>query len=162
MLDFIACGALAGGDPSLFRPLVDSLLGDDPYMVLADYAAYVECQEQVGALWRDPRALDAEVDPERGAHGQVLLGPLHPRVLRAGLEREARRARVGAAPVAGPSAREARLPPRGGRAPGRGAPGAGRLGGRPPDHDSGAVGRRPSSDDCVAEAGWWAQQDSNL
>ena len=36
-----------------------------------------------------PRALDADVDPERGAHRDVLVGPLDPRVLRADLEREA-------------------------------------------------------------------------
>jgi glycogen phosphorylase len=56
VLDFIASGALAGGDAALFRPLVDNLLGDDPFLVLADYQAYVECQAQVSALWRDPQA----------------------------------------------------------------------------------------------------------
>ena len=42
--------------PSLFRPLVDNLLWHDPFLVLADYQAYVDCQEQVSALWRDPQA----------------------------------------------------------------------------------------------------------
>ncbi len=56
MLDFIASGALARGDANLFRPLVDNLLGHDPFLVLADYQAYVECQDQVSALWRDPQA----------------------------------------------------------------------------------------------------------
>ena len=42
--------------PSLFRPLVDNLLRHDPFLVLADYQAYVDCQEQVSALWRDPQA----------------------------------------------------------------------------------------------------------
>ncbi|MCC6819631.1 MAG: glycogen/starch/alpha-glucan phosphorylase [Verrucomicrobia subdivision 3 bacterium] len=56
VLDFIASGALAGGDPSLFRPLVDNLLDHDPFLVLADYQAYVECQEKVSSLWRDPQA----------------------------------------------------------------------------------------------------------
>ena len=56
VLDFIASGALAGGDTGLFQPLVDSLLRDDPFLVLADYEAYVECQNQVSALWRDPSA----------------------------------------------------------------------------------------------------------
>jgi starch phosphorylase len=53
VLDFIAGGALANGDLNLFRPLVDNLLWSDPFMVLADYQAYVECQEQVSARWRD-------------------------------------------------------------------------------------------------------------
>jgi starch phosphorylase len=56
VLDFIASGALAGGDAELFRPLVDNLLGSDSFLVLADYVAYVQCQEQVSALWRDPQA----------------------------------------------------------------------------------------------------------
>jgi starch phosphorylase len=56
VLDFIASGALAGGEATLFQPLVDNLLEHDPFLVLADYAAYVACQEQVSALWRDPEA----------------------------------------------------------------------------------------------------------
>jgi glycogen phosphorylase len=56
VLDFISSGALAGGDAGLFRPLVDNLLEGDPFLVLADYPAYVECQEQVTALWRNPQA----------------------------------------------------------------------------------------------------------
>jgi starch phosphorylase len=54
VLDFIASGALADGDAKLFRPLVDNLLWSDPFLVLADYPAYVDCQEQVSARWRDP------------------------------------------------------------------------------------------------------------
>ena len=55
VLDFIASGALGGGDTNLFRPLVDNLLTSDPFLVLADYQAYVDCQAQVGALWQDPQ-----------------------------------------------------------------------------------------------------------
>ncbi len=56
VLDFIASGALAGGYNALFQPLVDNLLRQDPFLVLADYQAYVECQAQVSTLWRDPLA----------------------------------------------------------------------------------------------------------
>jgi starch phosphorylase len=35
---------------------VDDLLWHDPFLVLADYQAYVDCQERVSALWRDPEA----------------------------------------------------------------------------------------------------------
>jgi len=56
VLDFITSGALAGGDATLFRPLVDNLLDSDPFLVLADYQAYVECQQQVSTLWLDPQA----------------------------------------------------------------------------------------------------------
>ncbi len=56
VVDFIASGALAGGDARLFRPIVDNLLWEDPFLVLADYQAYVDCQRHVSALWRDPGA----------------------------------------------------------------------------------------------------------
>src|SRR5262252_4691270 len=56
ILDFIGSGALAGGDSNLFRPLLDRLLNEDPFLVLADYQAYIDCQEQVSALWRDQQA----------------------------------------------------------------------------------------------------------
>ena len=56
VVDFIASGALAGGDRELFRPIVDQLLGDDPYMLMADYASYVAAQERVAAHWLAPEA----------------------------------------------------------------------------------------------------------
>jgi starch phosphorylase len=56
VIDFVASGGLAGGDRALFRPIVDNLLGADPFLVLADYRAYVECQARVDELWRDPQA----------------------------------------------------------------------------------------------------------
>jgi starch phosphorylase len=56
VLDFIASGALADGDAELFRPLVENLLDHDPFLVLADCAAYVDAQTQVSALWSDPQA----------------------------------------------------------------------------------------------------------
>jgi len=46
-LDQIAGGHFSNGDRDLFRPLVDSLLDHDYYMVLADYQAYVDCQARV-------------------------------------------------------------------------------------------------------------------
>jgi starch phosphorylase len=52
-LDLIASGHFSGGDRSVFAPLVDNLRGVDPYLVLADYAAYVACHEQVSAAWQD-------------------------------------------------------------------------------------------------------------
>ncbi len=52
-LDQIAGGAFSSGDQSLFRPIVDSLLGSDEYMLLADYQSYVDCQEQVSRAYLD-------------------------------------------------------------------------------------------------------------
>jgi len=31
----------------------DDLRYDDPFLVVADYASYVECQDRVSAAWRD-------------------------------------------------------------------------------------------------------------
>ena len=54
VLDTIGSGALSRGDPALFRPLLNNLLWNDPFMLLADYQSYVDCQDQVSALWRTP------------------------------------------------------------------------------------------------------------
>jgi starch phosphorylase len=54
VLDFISSGALSGGERDLFKPLVDNLLWHDNFMVLADYQDYINCQEQVTELWKNP------------------------------------------------------------------------------------------------------------
>ena len=56
VIDFIAGGGLARGDTELFRPLVENLLNDDPFLLLADYQSYIDAQDRVSALWRDTRA----------------------------------------------------------------------------------------------------------
>lgn len=56
VLDLIAGGTFSRGDTEVFRPLVDNLRYDDPFLVLADYAAYVSCQQQVSAAWQDSAA----------------------------------------------------------------------------------------------------------
>ena len=56
VIDFIANGELGPGDRNLFQPIVDNLLGDDPFLLLADYESYIHAQEQVSTLWRDRRA----------------------------------------------------------------------------------------------------------
>jgi starch phosphorylase len=53
-VDRIASGAFSRGDTNLFRPLVDSLLYGDPYLLFADYRSYVESQEQVSLAYEDP------------------------------------------------------------------------------------------------------------
>ncbi len=52
-IDLIASGHFSHGDRDLFKPLLDKLLTQDPFMLLADYEAYVACQETVGAAYRD-------------------------------------------------------------------------------------------------------------
>jgi starch phosphorylase len=39
----------------MFRPLIDNLTHADPFLVLADYAAYVARQDDVSAAWQDTR-----------------------------------------------------------------------------------------------------------
>jgi starch phosphorylase len=56
VIDFIASGALARSDTELFRPIVENLLDRDPFLLLADYQAYSDAQEQVSTLWRDQQA----------------------------------------------------------------------------------------------------------
>ena len=54
VLDLIRNGLFSRGDTELFRPLVEGLLTMDPYLVLADYPLYAECQERVSQAYRDP------------------------------------------------------------------------------------------------------------
>jgi starch phosphorylase len=56
VLDMIASGAFSRDERRLFAPLVDSLLGWDEYMLLADFQPYVDCQDEVGRLFQDARA----------------------------------------------------------------------------------------------------------
>jgi starch phosphorylase len=53
VLDLIANGYFSHGDREVFRPVVDNLRHADPFLVLADYAAYIACQEKVSAAWKD-------------------------------------------------------------------------------------------------------------
>ena len=53
VIDQIASGAFSGGDQQLFRPIVDSLLNDDQYLLMADYQAYIDCQEAVSHAYLD-------------------------------------------------------------------------------------------------------------
>ena len=55
-IDLIASGAFSGGDRSTFEPIVSNLLYDDRFMVLADYASYLEAQERVDAAYADQDA----------------------------------------------------------------------------------------------------------
>ena len=52
-IDLIADGHFSQGDRALFQPLVEHLLWHDSYLLLADYASYIACQDQVGAAYRD-------------------------------------------------------------------------------------------------------------
>jgi starch phosphorylase len=53
-IDLIAAGFFSHGDRDQFKPLVDSLIYNDPYMLLADYQPYVDCQQEVNRTFCHP------------------------------------------------------------------------------------------------------------
>ena len=54
-LDLIASGFFSPENPRLFAPIIEALLdGGDYYLLLADYAAYVAAQDDVGRAYADP------------------------------------------------------------------------------------------------------------
>jgi starch phosphorylase len=52
-IDMISTGLFSPGEPGLFRPIVDELLGADRYLLLADFRAYVEAQERAAKVYLD-------------------------------------------------------------------------------------------------------------
>ncbi len=55
-IDAIASGHFSAGDTEVFRPLLDKLLTEDPFLLLADFQSYIDCQENVSAAYRDRAA----------------------------------------------------------------------------------------------------------
>jgi len=53
-IDLLNSGLFSHGDTELFRPLTDHLLHHDDYLLMADYRAYVDCQQEVDHAYRDP------------------------------------------------------------------------------------------------------------
>ena len=53
VINLIRDGYFSRGNSTQFLGLVGNLLYHDPYMVLADYQAYADCQQRVDAAYRD-------------------------------------------------------------------------------------------------------------
>ncbi|HKJ22410.1 MAG TPA: glycogen/starch/alpha-glucan phosphorylase [Gammaproteobacteria bacterium] len=53
VIDLLRHGFFSHGDTGLFQPIIDELLKTDPYMVLADYQSYADCQKQVSLAYSD-------------------------------------------------------------------------------------------------------------
>jgi starch phosphorylase len=51
----IRTGFFSPDDPDLFRPIFESLVHQDDYMLLADYQSYVDCQDEAEAAYRDQK-----------------------------------------------------------------------------------------------------------
>lgn len=52
-IDGIANGEFSPENPQLFHPIVDSLWERDEYLLLADYADYIQCQERVSDAYQN-------------------------------------------------------------------------------------------------------------
>src|SRR6185503_16121309 len=53
VIDLIGSGFFEPDHPETFRPLVQSLLDHDTYMLLADFQSYVDCQAKVSQAFTD-------------------------------------------------------------------------------------------------------------
>jgi starch phosphorylase len=53
VIDAIAHGQFSDGDREVFRPIVDSLLHDDQYLLFADFQSYVDCCEEAAHAYSD-------------------------------------------------------------------------------------------------------------
>jgi glycogen phosphorylase len=59
VIDLIGDGFFSRGDTALFKPLIDGLLNWDPYLVLADYPSYVDCQARVSRAYQEAQTWTA-------------------------------------------------------------------------------------------------------
>jgi starch phosphorylase len=50
-LGLIAAGDFSRGDPTLFAPIVQSLLDKDAFLLCADFQSYLDCQARVGQVY---------------------------------------------------------------------------------------------------------------
>ncbi|MGF1535063.1 MAG: glycogen/starch/alpha-glucan phosphorylase [Elainellaceae cyanobacterium] len=66
-LDLVSSGYFARGSSDLFRPLVENLTRHDPFMVLADYQSYIDCQDSVSLTYGDAERWTS-MSIQNGAH----------------------------------------------------------------------------------------------
>lgn len=52
-LDMIRTGYFSPENMDLFKPIFDSLVHHDEYMLMADYQSYIDCQDEVEKVYRD-------------------------------------------------------------------------------------------------------------
>lgn len=52
-LHLLDCDFFCTGDAGLFRPIYDELTGHDEYLLMADFASYLACQDRVSEAYQD-------------------------------------------------------------------------------------------------------------
>ena len=53
VIDLLRSGLFSRGDTELFRPLIDGLMNQDPYLLFADFQSYIDCQAKVSLAYGD-------------------------------------------------------------------------------------------------------------
>jgi starch phosphorylase len=53
VMDRLTSGFFSHGDKELFKPMTDSFMHHDPYMLFADYQSYIDCQERASKVFQD-------------------------------------------------------------------------------------------------------------
>jgi starch phosphorylase len=53
VMDLISSGFFSPENPDLFKPIYDSLMNHDEYLLLADFDDYVACQDRVSEAYKD-------------------------------------------------------------------------------------------------------------
>ncbi len=56
VIDGIDAGYFSKGNRELFKPIVNSLLYRDEFLLLADYASYIDCQDKAAQVYQDREA----------------------------------------------------------------------------------------------------------
>ena len=85
-LDQIATGYFSRGDKDLFRPIVENLLRNDPYLVTADYRLLHRAAGRGRCGLSRRRRLDAQIDPQHRALRLLLIRSRRAAILRRHLE----------------------------------------------------------------------------
>nr|WP_319420840.1 glycogen/starch/alpha-glucan phosphorylase [Pleurocapsa sp. FMAR1] len=52
-IDSLSAGVFSNGNKDLFQPLIDKLLHQDSFLLLADYQSYIECQDRVDQAYKN-------------------------------------------------------------------------------------------------------------
>jgi starch phosphorylase len=53
IVDMISADYFNKAEPGIFKPIIDKLLGDDYYCLMADYQSYIDAQDEVSRQYQD-------------------------------------------------------------------------------------------------------------